>query len=512
MKKQLLLITALFLAVVFKVSAQETVIFYPDFRYDSNRGFTKHNITVGSVESNLWSRTTNLAKLPEDAELGYTRNAEATSITAKGYDGVGDAYGVTDTYAVIDGVDLSAYPQHQDFQVTFFNLAEYGLANFSKFSVLISDNYTDDPTTTVWEDVTSQLDQIDDEVNYNGKWTKSTLNLNAWRGAANLVLAFRYQVLKAGVVDKETDVTPEVDRPGAWRVCEVRFTTTAKDLTPVAEWQFDNFNLFEMVDVVSTNTQGWKRTENLRTDLVEPQGEDYKSIQASAVYGNGSEKDVSPTEAWTVLNAVDFTGYSKAYLSFWGISQYKKGGDSELRIKMSTNYTINQADQLGALSAATWVDITDAFNLDESLGYDQTWVNSIGEVDVDPLNPNISFAFVYTCSDTYADVNGTNSSLRASTWKIGDIKASIDPKATSIAGEAIPESQAPLFYPNPAQDYLMLRNDVQQVELFNLGGQKVNVNYNGGSRVDVSYCSPGVYLVRMVLDSKEVKSSKVIIK
>ncbi|MCG8579148.1 MAG: T9SS type A sorting domain-containing protein [Bacteroidales bacterium] len=507
MKKQLLLLTAIIMAISTNLIAQETVIYYPDFRYDNNRGFTKHNITVGSVESNLWSRSTNLSKMPTDAELGYTRNAEATSITAKGYAGVGDAYDVTDTYAVVDGVDLTAYPHHQDFQVTFFTLAEYALGNFSKFSVLVSDNYSGDPTTTAWTDVTNQLDQIDDDVNYNGKWTKSTLNLNQWRTATNLVLAFRYQVTASGVVDK---TEPGLDRPGAWRVCEVRFTTTAKPLNAVTEWQFDDFNMFEMINLTSTNAQGWKRTETLRTDLVEPVGEDYKSIQASAVYEDGALKSVSPTETWTVLKAVDFTGYSKAYLSFWGISQYKKGGDAELRIKMSTDYVSDQADAAGAVTAATWVDVTDAFNLDKSLDYDQTWVNSIGEVDVDAANPNINFAFVYTCTDTYSDVNGANAANRASTWKIGDVKAMVDPLATAIGDE--PKFEAPLFYPNPAHDYLVLSSEVEQIEFYNLGGQKVNVNYNGGGQVNVATLSPGVYLIRMVLANKQVKASKVIIK
>ena len=470
MKKVLLLFIVLIAAFLIKPVAQETVIYYPDFRYDNNRGFTKHNITVGAAESDLWSRTTNLSKMPSDEELGYTRNADATSISAKGYGAVGAAYGVTDTYAVVDGVDLSVYPQHQDFQLTFFNLAEYGLGNFAQFSVLISDNYTGDPTTTAWTDVTSQLDQIDDDVDYNGKWTKSTLNLNAWRSADNLVVAFRYQVTAGGVVDKETDVTLEVDRPGTWRVCEVRFTTKPKDLTTIAEWQFDDFNLFEMIEVISSNAQGWKRTESLRPDLTEPVGEDYKSIQASAVYTDGALKSVSPTEAWTVLKAVDFTGYTKAYLSFWGISQYKKGGDSELRIKMSSDYVADQANQTGALAAANWVDITDVCNLDKSLDYDQTWVNSIAEVAVDPLNPNITFAFVYKCTETYADVNGANADFRASTWKIGDVKAGVDPMATNINN--VKAFEAPLFYPNPAQDYIILDTKVKQVELYNIGGQR----------------------------------------
>jgi len=155
--------------------------------------------------------------------LGYTPKANQTLLTAKGYGGVGAAYGITDTYSVVDGVDLSVYPQDQHFKVTFCNKAQYALGNFSVFTVLLTENYTGDPTTTTWTDVTSQLDQIDDDVTYDTKWTKSTLNLNSWKTASNLVIAFRYQVTAAGTVDNVKD-SPTIDRPGIWRVSEVRFS------------------------------------------------------------------------------------------------------------------------------------------------------------------------------------------------------------------------------------------------------------------------------------------------
>lgn len=216
MKKILLILGVVIYAAT--AMAQEVEIFYPDFQYDTNKGFTKHNIVIGAAETDLWKRGT--GGLPADSELGYTRAGNQTLLTSKGYGGNGVAYGITDTYAVVDGVNLSSFPQDKHFKVTFFNQAQYGLGNFAKFTVLLTENYTGDPTTTTWTDVTSQLDRIDEDVNYDSNWTKSTLNLNAWKSATNLVLAFRYQVEQAGTVNPND---PK-DRPGLWRVCETRFT------------------------------------------------------------------------------------------------------------------------------------------------------------------------------------------------------------------------------------------------------------------------------------------------
>lgn len=254
MKKFLLVLSTVFL--VSSIMAQEVEIFYPDLRYDTNRGFTKYNIEIGDVESNLWKRGT--SGLPAEADLGYTRTGDQTLLSSKAYGDVGATYGITDTYAVIDAVNLTTVPAEKHIKVTFFTMAQYGLANFSKFTVLLTSNFTGDPTTTEWTDVTSQLDQIDDDVNYDSNWTKSTLDLNAWRNEDNLVLAFRYQVTKGGTVSKD-ELNP--DRPGLWKVCEVRFsysdvpTAIGDDIVDGAKLFFPNpakdyLNLDERVEAV----------------------------------------------------------------------------------------------------------------------------------------------------------------------------------------------------------------------------------------------------------------------
>lgn len=225
MKKHLLLLAVIVLAMANGAYAQETEIYYPTFQYDTNKGFTKHNITVGTGvdETKLWKRST--TKLPDANELGYIRSGAQTSLSTTGYGGNGSAYTPTLTFAVVDAVDLSIYSALAELKVTFFNQAQYALGNFSEFTVLATDAYSGDPTTTVWTDVTSRLDQLDQDVDYDGLWTKSTLILNDWKDATSFVLAFKYEVKNSGTVQNDVDL-PNVDRPGLWRVCEVRFSGT----------------------------------------------------------------------------------------------------------------------------------------------------------------------------------------------------------------------------------------------------------------------------------------------
>jgi hypothetical protein len=288
----------------------------------------------------------------------------------------------------------------------------------------------------------------------------------------------------------------------------VRFTASPIQFETKTSWQFDDLTSFEMINMVSSDGQGWKQVSALRPDLV---GAEYKSLQASAVYdandGNGT-KNVSPTETWSVLSTVDFTGFSKAYLFFWNISQYKKGGDSDLRIKVSTDYVRNDADQTTAVSSATWTDITSGFVLDESLGYDSEWVWSIGALDVDQTKPNLTFAFVYTCSDTYTDVNVTNVNFRAATWKIGDVKVGGEQIPTSIGDKN--DLPVQYFYPNPVLNILNVSSDVTWIEVFNLNGSKARSIPNSTNTLDVSDLSSGIYILRLSLKDGSAITTKLI--
>ena len=206
------MLTLLFMSA--QVSAQETVIFYPDL-YD---GFSIENVeNEPAVVNDLWAGSEN--DVPNDI-LGYTKEDGYRALRVSGYN---SNYYITDSYLVMNPVDLSVYDQSKEFKFTFCLNAQYHKNkngnNGTTFTVLLATNYTGKAETTDWTDVTDQLDQIDDHVSYDGKWSKSTLNLNDYKAETDLVLAFRYKVANNGTVDTSTD------RPGRWRLAEIRFTT-----------------------------------------------------------------------------------------------------------------------------------------------------------------------------------------------------------------------------------------------------------------------------------------------
>lgn len=226
MKKHLLFLLISFFTLT--IHAQEVEIYYPSFQFnDGTKGVTRFNVQNGFDESLLWSTLENAFP----ANLGYTPAAEQRALRALGYGKDKQTYGITDTYAVINAVNLSTVPNEKDIKLSFWTIAEYfGGPIKSIFSVLVSTNFSGDPMNSDWTDVTSQLDQIDVDDPYDATWTKSTLNLNPWRNATNFVLAFRYQIPSSGTVN--TSVTPK-ERPGRWQVCEVKFTYNDATITAV---------------------------------------------------------------------------------------------------------------------------------------------------------------------------------------------------------------------------------------------------------------------------------------
>ena len=59
------------------------------------------------------------------------------------------------------------------------------------------------------------------------------------------------------------------------------------------------------------------------------------------------------------------------------------------------------------------------------------------------------------------------------------------------------------FYPNPTQDILNFNACIENVAVFNLLGQKINLPFNG-QKIDLSHQEKGVYIVIIELDGKEI--------
>lgn len=277
--KKLLLVLFVFIAVA--MHAQEVEIYYPSFQYtDGTQGITKFNVEVGYDETALWQTLQD--NWPTN--LGYIPSAEQRALRCVGYGKGTEAYGITDTYAVVDAVDLSVVPAGKDVKATFWTKAQYaGGDNIAMLKLMLTTNFSGDPITTTWTDVTSQLDQIDQAEGYDGEFTKSTLNLNNWRNETAVVLAFRYQILQSGEVN--TTVDPKI-RPGRWDVCELKFSyaDAATALNNIEQHNKEYFFPNPVNDIISLNKEVRKiDLYNMSGELVLTRGNSPNEVELSSL-------------------------------------------------------------------------------------------------------------------------------------------------------------------------------------------------------------------------------------
>jgi hypothetical protein len=218
MKKIVLKLVAMFV-VTATMNAQESEIWYPTL----NDGYTVVNVegNADAIAKELWKGSGQCDMSNE--ELGFTKNLAGRALRVRAYDGSSSNYYRTDSYCILNPVDLSIYPQERDFKVTFCARCDYYEAapgnHGQVFSVYLTTDYTGDPTTTDWDDVTEDVTPDFNPLDADGKWDKYTLDLEDYKGEENLVFAFRFFVENEGAIDSKTD------RPGRWRVGEIRFTT-----------------------------------------------------------------------------------------------------------------------------------------------------------------------------------------------------------------------------------------------------------------------------------------------
>ena len=64
-------------------------------------------------------------------------------------------------------------------------------------------------------------------------------------------------------------------------------------------------------------------------------------------------------------------------------------------------------------------------------------------------------------------------------------------------------------YPNPVSDVLNVRGDVENIEIYNVYGQKQNVNYRNG-QVNLNGLATGIYTVKILTSDGETISAKII--
>ncbi len=507
------LIATFFAAPIIK--AQKTVIFAPTFRYNNNKCGYKEHTTIwegAQPKTNLWKRGTK--GLPTEEEIGYTRsnpNVAQLVVNAtpkrKGIDTEKNKYFKINTNLVIDAFNLKPYNKSQNITAEFFVKNQYGHGKVSYMKVLVSTDYAGNNFGSAqWDDVTSKVKNLPIDKSAN-KWTKCVLNLDDYVGNENVTIIFNYVCPETGNIIRDED-NPENSRSSeTWKISDFRVLADTKILDNIKTWNF-NASDYKVINKISTDEQQWKGNSSIPEALVVPEGETYNSMKVSAVFKDGDTQSVSPVESWCVLEAVDCSSHENIFLSFYNMSQYKLGGDSDLKIKMSKDYVENAEDSVTGLEEATWTDITDNFVLDKALKYDGNWTLSNGEVEVSSAS-SVVFAFVYSCTDDVADVKGANKNKRAATWKIANVKVSALPNETGINNINLNKEQN--IYPNPAKDVFTVKGNVAVVDIYNVNGSLVKT-VKEENKINISDLTSGVYLVKVKYNDNKKFITKLIIK
>lgn len=477
----------LVLAISFLLSpallcAEEVEIYYPDFRYATvERGFVIENKTAhDDVKTQLWKRAA--GDMPDPSLLGHTRNADQQAISSKAYTAT-TSY-ATESYAIVTPVDLSTYPSTNDFKVTFWTKAQYQLGeNGAQFSVHISANYGGSFDEADWMDVTNHVDTIDQATGYDGEWVKSTLSLNDYKDKT-VTIAFGYMIPADGVVDAD-------NRPGLWKVSDVRFTTESTinldNYTDVQAWDFSDFNLLRLHNTVGADgSNEWVRNSG----TLPPDAEAGANALKTGAVQSGENTAI---KCWAILGSVDCSTYENVlHLSFWDQVKFK-GADatSALKVMVSTDYVPADEgeDRTAAINAAEWTDVSVAVGLNPE-NHDP-FVENTGFIDAGG-NASVYVAFVY--ENTTTDEIAGDKSNRASSWWVADVLLKGEPKIGTGQSE-MPEANALSLYPNPATEAFSFSREVNNVTIYTLEGQLVYSKNAPTQRVDVSAFAKGVYFV-----------------
>lgn len=246
MKKITLLI--LFTCLLYKTEAQETIIYYDDFRFANNSGFQGFVTSNpdGLAVGDIIIRNTDLPD--ETTVLGYTRPTNNFGDRTDARDQrhvslVGhisnDNYTAT-SWVVTDPVDIST---SSNMVITFALRNRFrnddGDAD-PNFKILIATNYTitTDPTTVIWTDITSQVFRVSNNSVFesNPNWNLFYYNATsqiASTGSDKFALAFQYESFKG------VNAFSGTNRNGNWFISDVKYAENSAVLSTNNE-EFDN--------------------------------------------------------------------------------------------------------------------------------------------------------------------------------------------------------------------------------------------------------------------------------
>lgn len=273
-------------------------------------------------------------------------------------------------WLISPGIDLSLYTA----PVFTFNM-KVGYYNANCLQILVSEDFTSDPTTATWKDITSNFYLPQEPTGgYAADWSIAGLaDMSGYEG--KVYIAFKYT--GSGTGGKTT--TYQIDNMFVGDQAPVTKTVVMNE-------KFDEVTAnadVALPDWVNFTEKGTKRTW---------QGKEFggnKYVQFSA---NGSNEDENV--AWLISPLLTVNAGENTFFSFdLKIGYYNADC---LKVLISDDYTDSPVN-------ATWTDISSYFTMPQepTSGYASDF-SLAGTVDLSAYAGNIRIAFKYTGSGTGA--------------------------------------------------------------------------------------------------------------
>lgn len=224
MKKITLHIVLIFIAQI--AFSQETVVYYDDFQYDTNSGFTSF-ITYNPASvpvADLFSRNNTL---PTETLLGYTRPMNNIprgdlrahkSLNVKGNSSTGNFE--ADIWFVTEAINISS-----------LNNLVLSFASQNRFQegpvkpvvkMLVTTGYDNgtDPTTVIWTDITSAITDVTETFYNDGLWAFSFVDLSSFISASG---SDKFAVAVKAEYKNEGTFSSADNRNGNWFFSDFKF-------------------------------------------------------------------------------------------------------------------------------------------------------------------------------------------------------------------------------------------------------------------------------------------------
>lgn len=221
--------------------AQETIVYYDDFNFATNSGFTSYiTSNPGNVaEGTLIKR---VAAVPSEVELGYTRPVKniprnddrvLKSVNLIGSQGSNNFE--ADLWLVTEAIDISNL---SNLTLSFASRNRFFEGpNKPSVKMMVATNYTDgtDPSTVSWTDITATIQDSKETFYNDGKWALSYVDLSTYiteTESDKFAVAFKLEYKNTGAVVSTGEIADR-NRNGNWNFSDFKFvensTLSTKD-------------------------------------------------------------------------------------------------------------------------------------------------------------------------------------------------------------------------------------------------------------------------------------------